>query len=218
MNELLPGDADLELLHTRDYQVKAYRKNLSLLMLRGAVRDTKPAGMYVADDVEPLVVHHMIVELDVSFPSMEIMRAEVVLDVHPHATCPLIVPHYGKLVGLSISRGFTHKVRELFGGPRGCTHTTALLQAMAPVAIQSSFSMRAAIADAVPVALRRAPTAEERKEMFAFNINSCHVWDEHGVQATAMLAGDDGDIPLWIEKRYAKLGLDSTGWRERMRG
>jgi len=37
---------------------------------------------------------------------------------------------------LSIARGFTHKVRGLFGGPRGCTHTTALSQAMAPEAIQ----------------------------------------------------------------------------------
>ena len=59
-------------------------------------------------------------------------RADVVFEAHPHTTCPAIIEHYQGLVGLSIARGFTHQVRELFGGPRGCTHTTALLLAMAP--------------------------------------------------------------------------------------
>jgi len=36
------------------------------------------------------------------------------------------VPHYESLVGLSIARGFTHKARELFGGPRGCSHILTL--------------------------------------------------------------------------------------------
>ena len=68
--------------------------------------------------------------------------ANAALETHPHAACPRIEDHYQHLIGLSIARGFTHKVRELFGGPRGCTHTTALLQAMAPVAIQSMWSFR----------------------------------------------------------------------------
>src|SRR4051812_49539139 len=87
-------------------------------------------------------MHHMQVDLEVAFPSMEIVASTVVFESHPHVLCPSITPHYEKLVGLSIARGFTHKVRELFGGPRGGTHTTALLQAMAPVAIQATWSMR----------------------------------------------------------------------------
>ena len=58
------------------------------------------------------------------------------------------------LVGLSIARGFTHRVRELFGGPRGCTHTTALLQAMAPIAMQCFWSMRSAACNGVPLRAR----------------------------------------------------------------
>ena len=86
----------------------------------------------------------MQIDLEVGFPSLEIVKASVRFETHPHGGCPAIIDHYGGLVGLSIARGFTHKVRELFGGPRGCTHTTALLQAMAPVAVQCFWSMDAA--------------------------------------------------------------------------
>ena len=112
------------------------------------MRDQKPPGVYLAEDPEPLTMHHMQVDLTVAFPSMVIERAEVVFEAHPHTTCVDIVGAYQGLVGLSITRGFTHKVRELFGGPRGCTHTTALLLAMGPVATQCSWSMYAAEARA----------------------------------------------------------------------
>jgi hypothetical protein len=216
--DLLPPDDELELLHTRDYQVRSYRLAPDRLLLRGAVRDRKPAGMYVPDDPEPLTIHHMVVELEVAFPSLVIEAARVLFETHPHRACPTITEHYGSLVGLSIARGFTHKVRELFGGPRGCTHTTALLQAMAPVAIQSNWSMRMVDGvqqpgDEQPVALRRPPTAEERKAMFAFNLNTCHVWAEGSDHVRAIDAGEDPEIPLWIEDRFRALGRDPAAWR-----
>ena len=37
-DDLLPDEPDLELLHTRDYQVRSYRKG-DHVVLRGAVRD-----------------------------------------------------------------------------------------------------------------------------------------------------------------------------------
>jgi hypothetical protein len=129
------ADLDLPLLHQRTYLVRSYRESDTQLRIRGSVQDLKPAGLYIADDPDPLDIHHMVVDLVVAFPAMEIVDAKVVMERHPHPECVRIEDHYTKLAGLSITRGFTHKVRELFGGPRGCTHTTALLQAMAPVAI-----------------------------------------------------------------------------------
>ena len=139
---ILPADPDLPLLHTRNYEVRAYKVNDNEILIRGAVRDDKAPGLYVNDDPEPLTIHHMVIELRVSYPMMEILDANTELKEFPHHECPGIAPRYKQLVGLSIARGFTHKVRELFGGPRGCTHTTALLQAMGPVAIQCGWSMR----------------------------------------------------------------------------
>ncbi len=136
------ADLDVPLLHQRTYLVRSYREGDDRMRIRGAVQDIKPPGLYVPDDPDALEVHHMVVDLIVEFPSLTIVDANVVMETHPHRECVRIEDHYRNLIGLSIARGFTHKVRELFGGPRGCTHTTALLQAMAPVAIQSMWSLR----------------------------------------------------------------------------
>lgn len=201
-----------ELIHERAYVVRAYRKGFDTLILRGSVRDQKPPGSYIPDDPEPLTVHHMVVDLTIAVPSLEITAAKAVLEIHPHPTCTRIEDHYGNLVGLSIARGFTHKVRELFGGPRGCTHTTALLQAMAPVAIQSMWSFRMAQALATG---QNTPfdSQEARQGAVMANLNTCHVWAEDGDHVGALRRGEPLDVPLWITKRSAELGRDSASWR-----
>jgi hypothetical protein len=201
-----------ELIHERAYVVRAYRKGTDTLVLRGSVRDQKPPGLYVPSDPEPLTVHHMIVDLTISVPSLEITGAKAVLETHPHASCPRIEDHYGNLVGLSIARGFTHKVRELFGGPRGCTHTTALLQAMAPVAVQSMWSFRVAQAkeNGNPSAFS---SPESRQGALMMNLNTCHIWAEDGEQVASIRNNEPMEIPVWIEQRFAKLGLDPSSWR-----
>src|SRR4051812_4403601 len=163
-------------------------------------------------------MHHMQVDLEVAFPSMEIVASTVVFESHPHVLCPSITPHYEKLVGLSIARGFTHKVRELFGGPRGCTHTTALLQAMAPVAIQSTWSMRVGGDGSKPVSAPRQLTPEERREQLRFNLNTCHVWAEDGELMAKVDRGEEVEPPQWAERRLRQLGRDPAEWRPRMSG
>ena len=221
MHEILPPpqDSSLEEIHQRRYEVKAYRKDDRTIILRGAVRDEKPAGLYIPNDPEPLPMHHMVVALEISMPDMVIQDAGIEFEVYPHGGCPSITTHYKSLIGLSIARGFTHKVRELFGGPRGCTHTTALLQAMAPVAIQSVWSMRATnVRDGLAQAEPEPTTREERLARMRFNLNTCHIWDENGEQAQTVADGGDIGFPIWITDRYAKLGRDPSEWRKGMGG
>lgn len=224
-DSILPLPPDLEVLHDREYRVQAYRKSDDLILIRGAVRDQKPPGLYLGDDDQPLTIHHMQIDLEVSFPMMEILAAEVRFVSFPNDICPDIVEHYDNLVGLSIARGFTHKVRELFGGPKACTHTTALLQAMAPVAIQCVWSMRASQArraGAAAVAAGEAPpspvpaTAEQRKAMWQMNINSCHVWAQDSEYVTELEQGAPMPAPVFIRGRMAKLGIDPSEWSTRM--
>jgi hypothetical protein len=198
-------DPQTDLIHERAYVVRAYRKDESTLWLRGAVRDQKPPGLYIADDPEPLTVHHMILDLHISVPDLEILWANVVMEAHPHSNCPQIEDHYQQLIGLSIARGFTHKVRELFGGPRGCTHTTALLQAMAPVAVQSMWSIR--------MSAKEPPSPGARARAMATNVNTCHIWAEDGDQVASIRRGEPMDVPVWIEKRFAELGRDPATWQ-----
>ena len=202
-----------QLIHERAYVVRAYRKDPETLLLRGAVRDQKPPGLYVPTDPEPLTVHHMIVDMHISVPSLEIIDAKAVLETHPHAACPKIEDHYQHLIGLSIARGFTHKVRELFGGPRGCTHTTALLQAMAPVAVQSMWSFRVAQARESGDSAGAFGSPEARQRGLMMNMNTCHIWAEDGEQVRSILNNEPMEIPVWIVKRFEKLGLDPAEWR-----
>lgn len=206
---------DDDLVHERSYIVRAYRKDDRTLLIRGALRDQKPPGLYIPGDTEPLTVHHMIVDLEVVVPSLEIVAAKAVLETHPHANCPRIQDHYGNLVGLSIARGFTHRVRELFGGPRGCTHTTALLQAMAPVAVQSTWSLRilAARAAGGDRSANDFTSAEGRERALMMNLNTCHIWAEDGDQVEAIRSGQPMEIPVWVVRRFGELGLDPTTWR-----
>lgn len=212
-----PDPLDLPLIHHRRYDVKAYREGDDRLRLRGTVIDEKPPGVYFDGDPEPLTVHHMVLDVVVAFPSLEIVDAELVMRTHPHRECLAIEEHYEKLVGLSVARGFTHRIRELFGGPRGCTHSTALLQAMAPVVIQSTWSMRmlSDTEQVVPPPLSKHPTDEELRQRFVFNLNTCHVWAEDGPVIERLKNGEEMEPPLWAVDRAEELGLDVADWRMR---
>ena len=205
------GDSDSELvpLHDREYRVRAFRTPDGNLLVRGAVRDQKPPGLYFADDPEPMVIHHMQVDLTVTLHKMTIVAADVRFLTNPHTTCPKVAADYSNLVGLSITRGFTHKVRELFGGPRGCSHTTALLQAMGPVAVQSIWSLTALdmrkAGEPMFVGPNRQEPVEQRMKRVASNLNTCHVWAEGGEHIDAIRDGSAA-LPLFALNRMRKLG------------
>lgn len=200
----------LPILHDREYRVRAYRLAADRLLIHGAVRDQKPPGLYIPGDTKPLTVHHMQLALTVAFPELVIVDAVCEFETHPFDHCPTITGHYRELVGLSIARGFTHRVRELFGGPNGCTHTTALLQAMAPVAVQCFWSMQAA--------QRRedgdddyVPGGADESGQWRRTINTCHVWAEDGDLVAARERGDGGGVPVFMRGRLAELGIQVPG-------
>jgi hypothetical protein len=208
----------LEVLHDREYRVRAFRLAPDRVLIRGGVRDQKPPGLYLDIDPDPLTIHHMQVDIEVSYPTMEIVAAKVHMEVHPNIECTRIEPHYDKLVGLSIARGFTHKVRELFGGPRACTHTTALLQAMAPIAIQCMWSMRASDAKQSSgeetVEAERSPM--KRSDMWKMNLNTCHVWAEDSDVVARYAAGGTFEPPVFAQERMVELGITPEDWAQRM--
>lgn len=205
---LLPEDASLEEVHTRRYETRVYRLSAEELLVRAAVSDTKPPGLYIEGDPDDLEIHQMQIELRVAYPRLVITSARVVFETHPHTTCPLIADAYTQLVGLSISRGFTAKVRELFGGDRGCTHTNALLQAMAPAVVQSVWSL--SVREGTTLSGGRSKlTVAEREQRIAGNLNTCHVWAESGGHVEKLRRGDVSEFPpLPVKDRLRALGRD----------
>jgi hypothetical protein len=208
-DSILPPEPEgaLPILHDREYRVRAFRLTADRILIQGAVRDQKPPGLYLQIDPDPLTIHHMQLSIEISFPQLKILAATTHFESHPREECPSIVGHYEKLVGLSIARGFTHRVRELFGGPRGCTHTTALLQAMAPIAMQCFWSMHAAGARINGEPDPMLDTRRNNDQMWRKSINTCHVWDEHGPAVAAREAGTPENAPVFLRGRLEKLGL-----------
>ncbi len=207
---LLPPDDDLQLIHTRNYETKVYMAD-GHLIARGAVCDSKPPGTLIDDDDAWIDMHHMVVELKVSFPDLTITAVDLEWETFPNPPCPSISETYQQLVGISIARGFTHKVRELFGGPRGCTHIGALLQALAPSVVQATWTMNA-------MARREAAKAGNPPDgsdgsMFHGNINTCHIWAEDGQHVALIRKGDMPDPPLPAQQRLQEIGRDLSEWR-----
>ena len=207
--DLLPPDPELEPLHQRNYQVRAWRIDDTSMLIRGAVMDLKPGAPFGEriraaggdDDDRQLTMHHMVVDLVVRFPELIISDASVVFETHPQPGCPAIGPKYRDLIGLSIARGFTHEVRQRFGGPRGCTHTTALLQAMAPVAVQCIFSMRRS---------GPAPEAGSGQGGVSFMRDTCHVWAQDGELWQDVQMGQAPPVALPMQDRLRRAGLEPT--------
>ncbi len=203
-----PPDGAVPVLHNREYRIESYYLGADRLLVQGALRDQKPPGLFIPGDPKPLTIHHMTLELEVLVPSMQIDDVRTHFPAHPQPSCVDIIDHYDKLVGLSIARGFTHKVRELFGGPRGCSHTTALLQAMAPIVMQSQKGMEVTTAadDGKP-----NPIMEPGEDTGSWRrlINTCHVWAEDGQKVEILTSGGDksGMKPLTMVKRLDELGL-----------
>lgn len=212
--DLLPPDPELQPLHQRDYQVRAWRVDDATMLIRGAVMDLKPGAPFAerleaaggTDDGGPLTMHHMVVDLTVSFPDLTITGAEVVFETHPQPGCTAIAPRYRDLIGLSIARGFTQEVRRRFGGPRGCTHTTALLQAMGPVAVQCMFSMR----HAGPVPAGPLPGGGAADGAGAFMRDTCHLWASDGELWQGVTIGRPPPPALPMQDRMRRAGLDPT--------
>jgi hypothetical protein len=199
------------LIHQRAYEIGSYLEDDQHFRLIGHVRDVKPDGMWGIKDFEPLTVHHMELHLVVHATTLEITEVFTKMHVTPHHTCVVIEAAYQELVGVSIGRGFTNKVKELFGGPRGCTHIGALTNAMAPVAMQSiwAFFHRTHDTDTVEQTPENRDAAIEMRRAGSLrNKNTCHVWAEDGEQFMTVQRGGDIELPVWGVERLRKRGVD----------
>jgi hypothetical protein len=210
MSDVWDDLVDAPLIHQRTYDIAVHRSGPEELLVRATVLDRKPPGLYVVDDPDPLDIHHMAIELRVSLPDLTIHDASLRMLTHPHQSCPGIELHYRNLIGMSIARGYSRAVKETFGGPRGCTHTTALLIALGPAVVQATWSVGVADSRGKEAG---GDFASVRAGKVEANVNTCHVWDEEGEHVLAIRRGDVGHAPpLPVMERLERLGRSPDEW------
>ena len=196
------GRASERLLHNRSYDVESWLEDDDHFRLIGRMQDVKVHGFTFIPDDDPITMHDMVVELVIEAPAMIISAADVQMRTHPHDECPNILAIYQQLVGMSITRGFVPKVREMFGGPRACTHIAAMLMAMAPVAVQSMWGFMERTGRTPPVGSPGREAGLER------NRDTCHVWATDGPLFTRIDRGEPVGMPRTMQDRLRSKGID----------
>ncbi len=203
-----------KLLHTRAYEIEAFVEDESHFRLIGVMRDVRPDGLWGIVDTEPMTLHDMHIELLINGITFAITEVRTAMLTHPQEQCPLILPVFQELVGTSIARGFGNKVKTLFGGPRSCTHFVALLNAMAPVAMQARWSFFHAVSND-SMSIMTADPEKRRESMQAgheANRDTCHVWASEGPMFAKINAGGSIGVPVWAKHRLAERGIPPEEW------
>jgi hypothetical protein len=135
----LPAAAPREAVHTRSIVCRSFRRDDGLLDIDARFIDTRPFA-YDSEFRGPCTpgsaLHNMQLRLTLD-RERRIHALVSAMQATPYNGCAEVNPHFQRLVGLSVGRGFRKAMRERIGGTEGCTHVIALLDAMAAAAVQA---------------------------------------------------------------------------------
>ena len=163
-----------EKLHSRKIEVTTYDYDEQRMIVEGSLKDDRfqESHAITGEKFPSGVIHHMAIRLLVNCSTLLIEDIDVDLMSIPREACRETIGCLAPIKGLTITKGFTAKVKKLAGGKRGCTHLVELILAMAPAAIQGYAtyqSRKQAVFD-----------PDRAKMILQFLVNTCHVWREDG--------------------------------------
>lgn len=193
-------------IHQRNYTTEAFDEGDGIMRVVGRLVDTKPSGLGNGDG-KPLVIHDMEVAIFLDAATFEIIRVEPTMHTHPYDECPSILAAYHQLVGKPITRGYSRLVKDLFGGPNGCSHVGALLIALGPVAVQASWGLGHSNQH-VSDRLEGKFGAADAERQLKMNTNTCHIWRGDGHRIDILRRGERPDRPMWETTRLQELAAE----------
>jgi hypothetical protein len=111
-------------IHTRDMKIATYAYDDAHIIVEGELNDNRiiPNFCHTGELYPPGNIHYMFIRLLIEIESIRIARVEIEMPGIPHHECPEAIPSFVKLEGMRITPGFTSKVRNIIGGPKGCAH------------------------------------------------------------------------------------------------
>jgi hypothetical protein len=163
-----------EKLHSRKIEVTTYDYDEQRMIVEGSLKDDRfqESHAITGEKFPSGVIHHMAIRLLINCSNFLIEDVDVDLISVPRGECRETIGCLAPIKGLTITKGFTAKVKKLAGGKRGCTHLVELILAMAPAAIQGYAtyqSRKQAVFD-----------PDRAKMILQFLVNTCHAWREDG--------------------------------------
>ena len=161
-------------LHKRNIAVTTYNYDEQRMIVEGILKDDRLHEYHmITGEIKPRgVIHYMSISLLVNCSNLSIEDVDVDLMSVPEKECMETITCLDSIKGLTITRGFTAKVKKIAGGKKGCTHLMELLLVMAPAAIQGLIAYRAQKASAF--------NHDRAKRAVEYLIDTCHAWSEDG--------------------------------------
>lgn len=161
-------------IHERKIEVSTYHYDGQRIIIEGVLKDDRFQDSHtITGEIFPAgTIHHMTIRLLVNCSNLLIEDIDAELISVPRDVCRETINCLAPIKGLTITKGFTLKVKKIAGGNKGCTHLVELLQAMAPAALQGF---------AAHQSQKKADfDSAHAKMIFKFLLNTCHAWREDG--------------------------------------
>lgn len=160
-------------IHGRQIEITTYEYEKDAVVVEGKLIDTRFRQTYYLNGElrPPGTVHGLVIRMKVKGADLRIEEIDVDMDTIPRQECREVLNSLQPIVGMRIRAGFTEKVKEKVGGPKGCTHLVALLLAMAPAAVQGAWSA---------VAQHPIDPSKYSATALKFLENTCWVWRSEG--------------------------------------
>jgi hypothetical protein len=160
----------LELLHTRQVDLRFYKRKDGLYEVVGQFTDKKtyPFRLQLAQKDLPAgePVHDMELRMVID-DRLTVHDIKATMNATPFGICLEAQNTLAPLKGLRIAAGWNKKVRDLLGGAASCTHLMELLGPMATTAFQGLAPMRIAEID-----------RPENEHLRQAKVNSCFAYGE----------------------------------------
>ncbi|MBI2204857.1 MAG: DUF2889 domain-containing protein [Candidatus Rokubacteria bacterium] len=173
--------SERQVIHVRTIQADVVKLGDDEIEVTGRLVDQRPGDQPTWFGVQKdATVHDMALTLRVRHPDLVITAASASMATHPYTICPGAVPRVQQLVGISVRHGFTRAVNERLGRRNGCSHLTALVQAMGPVVRQGA---GAAFGNEAEM---------PRPGDGVWWVDTCHAWREDG-PLMDLVRANDGD-------------------------
>lgn len=181
----MPNETDAagrQLIHRRQVECLGYLRADGLWDIEGRLSDSKthPVTLNSGRYLEAGQVYHgMLIRLTLDDAFM-IHQVDVQMPSVPTNQCTGAAAAYAKLVGVRIGPGFSRRIKELFGGPGGCTHLSELLLPIATTAYQTIPMGRALVAP------RNAEDTQAYARATGTLVNTCYALRADGPIAINM--------------------------------